>query len=216
MLGRGGALGDVDADVVAAAMGFFPADVVRSNWERAREVLSPVAGLTAYVETCRTWGRNHLGDVPEADRLADLLQRVAQAAAVAASPLFAGWRSVALPEDPPARAAQLANVLREHRGGLHLVAVLASGLNPLEALLAGPEGARNARFFGWLESYPAVGPEHPARWERADALTDQLAAPAYAALSGEEAGELAELLRAAAAHIDGSRDAFTASRRAGR
>ncbi|WP_460370217.1 helix-turn-helix domain-containing protein, partial [Actinocorallia lasiicapitis] len=33
MRGRAGVLGDVDADVVTAAVGFFPADVVRAAWE---------------------------------------------------------------------------------------------------------------------------------------------------------------------------------------
>lgn len=205
-LGRGGALGDVEPDVVAAALGFFPADVVRSNWESARSVLSPAAGLTAYVGTARTWGRNRLEGLPGAARLAELLQRVAEAAPVAAVPLFAGWRSVALPEDAPARVAQLAQVLREHRGGLHLLAVLACGLNPLEAILAGPLGRPNATFFGWVEPFPEVGEEHRERWARADTLTDELAAPAYAVLTADEAAELERLLAAAVAHVDGRPD----------
>ena len=36
VLGRGSVLGDVDADVVTSAFGFWPADVVREAWDAGR------------------------------------------------------------------------------------------------------------------------------------------------------------------------------------
>lgn len=201
MLGRCGVMGEVDAAVLTAVLGFFPEEVVRENWQRARETLSAAAGVTAYVETCRTWGRNRLEGVDDLDRLAALLERVALAAPVAGAPLFAGWRALALPEDDAARVAQLANVLREHRGSAHLVAVLASGLTPLEALLVGPHGAANATWFGWPEPFPTVGPAHRERWERAEASTDELVAPAYAVLDEQESRELVSLLTVVREHV---------------
>lgn len=58
-------------------------------------------------------------------------------------------------------------------------------------------GPDQARAFGWPEPYEQVTPELTRRWEAAEALTDELIAPAFAVL-GEEAGrELAELLTAA-------------------
>ena len=44
-------------------------------------------------------------------------------------------------------------ILREWRGGLHLVATTAAGLTPLEAILTN-EGAGQAKFFGWAEPFP--------------------------------------------------------------
>jgi len=54
--GRGGALGDVEADVVTAAMGVLPRDAVRTNWEQGCAVMAPtkaalVASSTVYSPT---------------------------------------------------------------------------------------------------------------------------------------------------------------------
>jgi hypothetical protein len=200
MRGRGGVLGDVDADVVTAALGFLAPTHVRTAWEAGRAVGPVDEAVRTYSATAAAWGRNRLSGADGLDRLADLLGRVAAAADPAGLPLFAGWRAVPLDDDAPARVVQLAHVLREHRGGAHLVAVLASGLTPLEAVLAGPGGAGNAAFFGWPEPYPQVDEGVRARRATAETLTDALVAPAYATLTDDEAGELSRLLKAVLAH----------------
>ena len=48
-------------------------------------------------------------------------------------------------------------ILREWRGGIHLVATTAVGLSPLEAILTN-EGPGQAKFFGWPEPFPDFGP----------------------------------------------------------
>ncbi|MGH3327270.1 MAG: helix-turn-helix domain-containing protein, partial [Streptomycetales bacterium] len=101
------------------------------------------------------------------------------------------------PGDAAARAAHHAFVLREHRGGLHVLAVLASGLTPLEATLAGPGGPEEATAHRWPEPYPAVGVELRDRHARAERLTDRLAAPAYEVLGEAEGHELVRLAREA-------------------
>lgn len=146
-----------------------------------------------YVETCRAWGRDRLHDFPHADRLAELLWLVAGSADISATPLFAGWRAVPLPDDPPARVAQLAHVLREHRGGLHLVAVLANGLTPLEAVLTRGQGSERARFLGWPKPYPSMSEAMHKRRTEVEQLTDDLAAPAYASLGVDQLAELHRL-----------------------
>lgn len=195
--GRCGVLGDVDADVVTAAMVFFPAAWVRDHWERARAALDPRTTAARYAEAGRAWGRERLAGAEGLDRLADLAGRVAAAGDPAGLPLFAGWRALPLPDDLPARVAQLAMVLREHRGNLHGLATLAQGLRPVEAVLAGPHGADNARLFGWPEPYPDPGPL-AGRWQAAEAATGTLAARPYAVLAEDERVELAELLAGAA------------------
>jgi hypothetical protein len=203
MRGRCGVLGDVNADVVTAAAGFFPAEVVRESWEHGREV---PAAYTArrYTHVCQEHGRRKLAGFAGADRLAELMAAVVGHADVAGAPLFAGWRVVRLPADGPARAAQLAHVLRELRGARHLTAVQATGLTPLEAMLSGgsqlvPDGAAQARYFGWPEPYPEVTDELRTRRAQAEELTDELTAPAFAVLTEAESDELISLLDKACA-----------------
>ena len=52
-LGRGGALGDVDAAVVDSALGYFAPSVVRRHWDSGRAVVPPRAVATAHMECCR-------------------------------------------------------------------------------------------------------------------------------------------------------------------
>ncbi|GGK72087.1 hypothetical protein Ppa06_30320 [Planomonospora parontospora subsp. parontospora] len=199
--GRCGVLGEVDADVVRSAVAFFPAGHVRANWEAGRSL--PVdKAVELYAEACHAWGRRRLGSFDGAARLAELLERVAAEAEVAGAPLFAGWRAVPLPDDAPARATQLMHVLRELRGGLHAVAVLAEGLTPLQAMLLESHesplgdmpGEAMARFFEWPEPYPVPGPELAGARARAEELTDRLMAPAFAVLDEAESAELTDLL----------------------
>jgi hypothetical protein len=204
MRGRCGVLGDVDADVVASAVGFFPPDVVRASWEAGTSLPAGEAARR-YAEVCDAFGRRKFAALPtdEADRLADLLEAVLAEADVIGAPLFAGWRAMPAPEDPLARVARFAHVVRELRGGLHLVAVLSCGLTPLEAVLTGasiliPSGEGNARYFGWPEPYAM--PDERTRKRRVDAeeLTDTLVAPAFGGLSEAQAADLIALLGKAA------------------
>lgn len=199
--GRAGVLGDVDASVVAAAEVFFPPERVADAWEKGRAVRPPREVAEAYAGLCQAWGRERLGGFGGAGRLAGLAERVAAGADVAGLPLFAGWRAMPLPDDAPARLAQLLHVLREHRGGLHGVAVLAAGLRPLEAIVAGAQGAAGAAWFGWSEPFPDPEPLRERR-QAAEETTDRLVAPAFAALGPGERAELVALLAEAEAEAE--------------
>lgn len=193
-VGRAGVLGDAHPAVVAAALVFFPPAMAEKGWRKGRAVLTPDAAVRVYAEACRAWGRRTLAGAADLDRLVVLARRVVAAADGAALPLFAGWRAVPVPaDDLPGAAAQLLHVLREHRGGVHGLAVVASGLRPLEAIVSGPHGPGNARFFGWPEPWPDAEPLAERR-AAAEALTDALAAPAWAALDVAEREELVGLV----------------------
>lgn len=196
-VGRGSVLGDVDADVVTAAFGFFPADIVRESWDAGRAALDVVTARDAYAEVCRAWGRARLEAFAEPGRLAELLGWVVDGADVAALPLYAGWRAVPLPGDDLGRLTQQLHVVREYRGGMHLVAVVASGLSPLQAILAGSGGSRNASFYGWEEPFEDVSGLTRARSE-AESLTDRLVSPSWDVLGHDERVELLALLTDAA------------------
>ena len=189
--GRGGVLGDVVPDVIAAAFVFFPVAFVQQQWLLGRAVMEPAKAAEAYAEACRDWGREHLAGVDDLDRLVDLLRRVTAAADVAGAPLFAGWRAMPLPDDAPGAVAQLLQVLREHRGAMHAIAALAVGLEPLEAVIAA-EGEAGAQFFNWPEPWPEREPLLELHAE-AEELTDELVAQPYEALSEEEREELVTL-----------------------
>jgi hypothetical protein len=192
--GRAGVLGEVDADVVTAACGFFAPSLVAQAWSTARARGSLGRIVEVDVEECLRWGRNVYGEVPGLERSADLLERVVAAADSSGRPLFAAWRSLVVQADDPAARVALALLrLREHRGGSHLIAVLAHGHTPLTAILTGP-GAAKARANGWTEPWPAMPPSARGALERAERLTDDLSARPYAGLNAGERAELAELL----------------------
>ncbi len=134
-LGRHGVLGDVDTDVILAAAFFFPPDHLRREWATARALMTPAEGLSRYLAVCHQWGRDRLAGFGDVDRLSELGQMVVDASGVVGLPLFAGWRAVPLPDAGPAsgadRCAQVMQVLREHRGACHGVALAALQLDPL-------------------------------------------------------------------------------------
>ncbi|WP_216592681.1 helix-turn-helix domain-containing protein [Verrucosispora sioxanthis] len=88
--GRAGALGDVRAETVAAALGFIAPDAVADGWDAAARI----------AECCR-WGEEVLGDLPRVDRLAVLVERAVAAADASAMPLFAAWRAMPSDAYPP-------------------------------------------------------------------------------------------------------------------
>lgn len=195
-LGRAGVLGDAPVEVVVAAEAFFPPDVVRAAWEEGRALVEPRQAALFYAGLCADHARQRFADSAENARLVALLERCVDAAPYAGLPLFVGWRALPRPDDVPGRLGLLLNCLREHRGSVHAAAVAAMGLGPLEAILAGPYGEANAKFFSWPEPYPDAD-EHRPRWDAAEDLTAASAALPYDALTSEERGEVVELLATA-------------------
>ncbi len=197
--GRGGVLGDVDADVVAAAFGFFEPSLVRKMWEVGVAVEGAAAAAARYGAACAQFGRSRLQGFSEAARVAELAEKVAVGVDAAGLPLFAGWRTQPLPDDAAGRAYFLINVLRELRGCAHLVAVVATGLLPRDAVLASG-GADTAKLFGWREPFAELASIDK---QPAEAMTDAIVTRLYSAvLTAVEAAELVELVTAMRSHFD--------------
>lgn len=192
--GRCGVLGDVDATVVNASLGFFEPDSVRELWDQGRSVAGATAAAERFAAACARWGRNHFGDDVDYEQLNALAGRVIAAAPSAGLPLFAGWREVPLAADAKGAACQQLNVLREFRGGVHLVAVVAAGIVPFEAVLA-KGGTANADLFGYSGPYPDVSALAGPLAE-VEATTDRLAGAALAALDEDELDRFVDLVRA--------------------
>lgn len=201
--GRGGVLGDVDASVVVAAMGWFQPDMVRTLWDEGVAVAGAREAARRYAQACAAWGRDHLRDVEDIERLAALAEQLVRSAEPSGLPLFAGWQVEPRVDDAPGRAMQLIHVLREWRGGLHLVATTAAGLSPLEAILTN-EGEAQARFFGWQGDLPDCS-GLKSRHDDAQERTNALAAAVYErALTEAERAELATLMASAEAAVTGA------------
>lgn len=175
--GRGAMLGDVGADVVCSAFGWFDPGAVKAMYEEGVAVSGSAAAAQRMAEATAMWGRKHLADVKGLDDIVALTEPLVDGLEGSALPLFVGWRAAPRADDVAGRAAQLMQILREWRGGIHLVATTAVGLSPLEAILTN-EGEGQAKFFGWSEPFPdyeAIRPKH----EEAEAMTDRLSAESF-------------------------------------
>lgn len=194
VLGRGGVLGDVASDVIAAGFIFWSPEQVRAQWETGRGVLAPAAAATEWAACCAAWGEAQLPDSPGADRLAELLTTVVAAASPANASLFAGWRALPAPSSTKARLAHDLNALRELRGALHGGALLASGVTPAEAVVH--RSPMMAPLFGWDVESIAVTDEVKARWRAAEAATDIAMGRVLEALDADGRAALVESLTA--------------------
>jgi hypothetical protein len=194
--GRGGALGDVEPDVVAAAMALLGPETARTNWEQGRTVMPPIEAAQLFADACADYGRQTFPDDVDHSELARLAGTVIAAADSSALTLFAAWRGMPVPADPKGAAAHQLNVLRELRGGAHGAAVISQGLRPVEASLV-LGGAGQARFLGHLEPYPEITDEMREARAAAELATTRIVAPAFAALDDDERHRFADLVIAA-------------------
>ena len=75
--GRGGALGNVRADTVAAALGFIAPEAVQDGWEAACKVAPPEEIAAQCRAECCRWGHEHLDGFYGLARLVELAERKA-------------------------------------------------------------------------------------------------------------------------------------------
>jgi hypothetical protein len=169
-----------------------------------------------------------LADSPDLVRVADLATRAAVSAPTEGRALYAGLRALDVPQEPVPRLWHAATLLREHRGDGHNAALLAHGIGGTEAhvLLALSLGMR-AEEFGRIHHLPkarlaavidglrarglvnAAGGFTDAGRQtrrRIEALTDELAAPAYDVLSADQLDELIAGLEPIAAAVQAADD----------
>lgn len=189
--GRGGVLGETSGAVVAAAFVFFAPETVIEAWDRSAGVESRADAAAHFAETGHEWARAHLtGDevVAAAATVASLATRIIDASDASAAPLFAGWRSLAVPDDAVAAAHHQLNALRELRGALHGGAIRCVGMSPSEAvLLADP---RMAPIHGFSPDTP-VDESRRGLLAEAEALTNAAVTDAFATLNEAEADAFA-------------------------
>ncbi|MEU7860743.1 hypothetical protein [Nonomuraea sp. NPDC049141] len=223
--GRAAPLGRAPAEVVHAVFYNFADGEVARHIPWVWGKISPQEAIAVRERGSAAALRQRIGelaDSPALVRVADLAIRAALSAPTEGRALYAGLRTLDVPQEPVARLWHAATLLREHRGDGHNAALLAHGIGGTEShvLMAVSLGMR-AEEFGRIHHLPkaqlaavvdglrgrglvnAVGEfTHAGREikQRIEALTDELAAPAYDVLSADELDELiAELEPIAAA-----------------
>lgn len=231
--GRAAPLGrDVPAGVVHAIFyNFAPGEVAR-HIPRVWDLVTPEAALAARDRGCVAALRRMLGDLvgnPGVARAADLAVKAATCARTEGRPLYAALRTLPAPEQPLARLWYACNLLREHRGDGHVVALVANGIGGTEAHVLGAlSGGIPAEKFGRVSHLPRAqlamvvdgmrdrGLVGADGWLTADgrtakarieALTDDLAASAYDALQPSELAQLIADLEPIAAALNAAYDA---------
>ncbi|MFJ4846442.1 hypothetical protein [Streptomyces sp. NPDC088733] len=137
--GRAAPLGAVTAGTVAATFYNFNHAVIAPVIPRAWELAAPAAVLDARLRIADTVLTRLLGaDGIASAEIADaavLALRAAEACTREARPLYAANAELPVPEQPHLALWHAATLLREHRGDGHLAALLAAGLDGIEALV---------------------------------------------------------------------------------
>jgi hypothetical protein len=212
---RSAPLGRVPAEVVDAIFyNFAPGEVaacIPSVWA----IATPEDVLAVHRAGCVAALRRVLGDLadtPAIARAADLAIRAATTAPIGGRALYAGLRSLPVPDEPLARLWHAATLLREHRGDGHNAALVANGidgqeahvlqavhsgltpeeygrLNPLTPtqLAAVVDGLRGRGFLDDATKFTALGRETR---DRIESMTDAAAATAYECLDVQDIAQL--------------------------
>ena len=214
--GRAAPLGRVPAEVVHALFYNFADGEVARHIPRVWDTTTPEAALAAREQGSTAALRRILGDLagdPVLARAADLATQAATAAPTEGRVMHAALRALPLPEDPVALLWHAATMLREHRGDGHVAALVAEGIGGTEAhvLHALSEGIFPAESFGRIHHLPAarlaavmnglrgrglldasgrLSGAGREKKERIEALTDDLAEPAYDGLTAVELDRL--------------------------
>jgi hypothetical protein len=198
-LGRGGVLGDVDPAVVVASFGYFSPGVVELMWDSAKQIMAPRDAAREYLACADRFGTAKLDGIDALDGFNEAAETVTGAVDRSALPLFAGIAAEPLPDHPAARAYRNVCILRELRGSIHLLAIVATGVSPLVAhTIRRPDDVTS---FGW-ESAPDVSDDDRAALEVADELTDRLLVPSIEGLTDTQREAFVTGVEVIGAHLD--------------
>jgi hypothetical protein len=167
---RTASMGDAQPEVVASALAVFNPDVVVPTVRRGRELTDARTIWAARVDGAAAQLRRILGpDLPDLSRVTEALLAASDDLPLAGRPLFAGGRSVGVPDEPFARLWRAADRLREYRGDSHIQVWGAAGFDPIEIGLLSdlywglaPRAHTGGR--GWTDEQLAAGEERLRRW----------------------------------------------------
>ncbi len=134
--GRSAPLGRVPAEVVHAAFYNFGEGEVARHIPKVWGFTTPEAAHAAREQGCVAALRKILGDLVDTagfTRAAELLAVASTSAPTEGRVMYAGLRTLPMPEEPVARLWHAANMLREHRGDGHIAALVSERIGGIEA-----------------------------------------------------------------------------------
>lgn len=225
--GRSAPLGRVPAEVVHAAFYNFADGEVARHIPQVWDTTTPEAAYAARQHGCVAALQRILGalvETPGLARAAELLAKASTSAPTEGRVMYAGLRTLPMPEEPVARLWHAANMLREHRGDGHIAALVSERIGGTEAhvLCALDMGVYPAETFGRIHHLPearlaevmdglrdrglldAAGrftDTGRATKARIESLTDVLAEAPYDGLEPSELDELIALLQPISARL---------------
>src|SRR3954451_6573564 len=214
--GRAAPLGRGPAEVVHAAFYNFADGEVARHIPAVWRTTTPEKAHVARQQGCVAALRRILGELVDGAGLArapELLARASTSAPTEGRVMYAGLRSLPVPEEPVTRLWHAANMLREHRGDGHIAALLCQGIGRTEShvLSALSMDIHPAESFGRIHHLPkarlaavmaglrdrglldAAGrftDAGRATKDRIESLTDALAEAPYQSLAAPEVEEL--------------------------
>ena len=180
--GRGGVLGDVEEPVVTSAFAYFAPAMVKKFWDSATAVMPPREIAREHFKCAHEFGRNLIGTVEGLVEFNEIATKVRSTIDPAGLALYAGLAGEPMPADPQAAAYQHIMVLREFRGSAHIVAIVSTGIDIHAAdVISSPE---HSKVHGFADGeLPNPTAEDRECMKRADSLTNELTAKAYAVLT---------------------------------
>ncbi len=195
--GRAAALGTPTASVVAATFGVFEPRMIAAAYEagvasatRGDILDARAAGGAASLDG--------IADAAECAAVADPLLRAVDTLDGLGRPLFSALRSLPVPSSPGGRLWRAAELVREHRGDAHLAALVAAGLDAVEAnvlterwLGFGLGEYSATRGFGAEALAAGVSRLQARGWMAGDELTDSGRAARAAIETSTDAGQQA-------------------------
>jgi len=198
--GRGGVLGEATGTTVASIFTVFEPNFVRAMWDEGVAVRGAAGAAKLYWDQVADFGRKYLAGTEGPARIAELGEKIIAATPDGGLPMFAGWRAMPLADDAAGRALQVMFVLRELRGDVHFDALGLSDISAVEAHML-HNGTEYTRMFGWAEPF-ADGAGKKKRYAEVEEATNRRMAELFdAALTRDEADELARLSAGALAAL---------------
>jgi hypothetical protein len=210
---RAAPLGRVDPAVIVATFYVFSPALVGRAVPAVWRAAPPEAWAEARAEAVSLRLHRALGE-PRVAEAVGLAQEACAGLSSAGRPLYAAWRGVVWPTDPLMQLWHAGLLVREHRGGGHVAALMAAGLDPVEALVTSGLATDSVEFVrttrGWTDEEWTAGVQRcragglldddgltaagTALRQQVEATTDTLAVEGWAHLGEERTRRLIELV----------------------
>ena len=130
---RGSVMGQVPGEVIASAFGVFNPAVVVPAVAQGWTITDATTICAARTEGATAQLVRLLGESPDGLPTArDLLRRAVDGLRPEGKPLFAGQRSLPLPDHPVGEVWRLGDMLREYRGDAHVASWTSAGFDATE------------------------------------------------------------------------------------